>query len=298
MVKKDICLDEFRYKQVFDLSPEGIVIFNTKGKVLEANDRLLDWLGYKPKEIIGKNLIGLPFLSKTTKIEVMKNFAQRMMGKHIPDYEVEFKDKKGDIKIGLVRARPIKDKKGKIIQDFVMVSNITEKKKIEEALKESNTRYENMFYNMKRGMAIYKAIEKGRNFILIDINDYGAKISNVKIKEVIGKKVTEVFPGIKEMGLFKVFQEVYKTGKTKDHPISQYKDGEISQWFENTVYKLSEDEIVAIYKDVTDQENASEKLATKLEELEKMNKVMIGRELKMVKLKEEINKLKAQINGE
>jgi len=47
-----------------------------------------------------------------------------------------------------------------------------------------------------------------------------------------------------------------------------------------------------IDRDITEQKIAKEKIEEKIEELEKMNKLMIGRELKMVELKEEMQKLK------
>ena len=73
-----------------------------------------------------------------------------------------------------------------------------------------------------------------------------------KLKEkLIGKSVTEVFPGVKEFGLFDVFQRVYKTGTPEHHPISIYKDERIAGWRENYVYKLPSGRIVAVYDDIS-----------------------------------------------
>ena len=55
---------------------------------------------------------------------------------------------------------------------------------------------------------------------------------------VIGKRVTEIFPGIKDFGLFDVFQRVWKTGKPEHHPIAHYEDKRIEGWRENYIYKL------------------------------------------------------------
>ena len=121
-----------RYKQVFDLSPEGIVIFDKKGKIIDANNRLYDWLKYRPGDIKGKSLLRLPFISKKGKLVVAKKFASRMLGKNIAPYEIEFVAKDGKILIGLIRAMPIRDNRGKIVGDMVMVTEVTKEIKEEK----------------------------------------------------------------------------------------------------------------------------------------------------------------------
>jgi PAS domain S-box-containing protein len=77
----------------------------------------------------------------------------------------------------------------------------------------------------------------------VDFNRAAEEVENIKKEELIGKSVTEVFPGVKEFGLFDVFRRVYKTGTPEHHPISIYKDDRIAGWRENYVYRIS------IYKD-------------------------------------------------
>ncbi|GAH38501.1 unnamed protein product [marine sediment metagenome] len=125
---------EEKYRTIFESSPEAIVLFDKKGNVIDINDRIEDWLGYKPEDITRKNLAVFPFLSNRSKALALKKISQRMSGKEIPPFELEFTDKNGEIRIGLITASIIKDEKGKIIQNLVMISDITERKKVEEEL--------------------------------------------------------------------------------------------------------------------------------------------------------------------
>ena len=109
-------------------------------------------------------------------------------------------------------------------------------------------------------MAVYEAKNNGKDFIIKDFNRAAEKIEKVKKEDIIGKSVLKVFPGVKDLGLFKVFQEVYKTGKPQHHPISLYKDQRITGWRENYVYKLPSGEIVAVYDDITEHKQAEEEL--------------------------------------
>ena len=68
---------------------------------------------------------------------------------------------------------------------------------------------------------------------------------------VIGRRVTEVFPGIHDLGLFEVFQRVARTGQPEQLPLSQYEDDKIAGWRENRVFRLSSGELVAVYDDLT-----------------------------------------------
>jgi len=128
---------------------------------------------------------------------------------------------------------------------------IIERKRIEEALQKSDKRYKSLFENMKSGVAIYETVDDGNDFVFKDFNTAGEKIDSINRKDIIGKRVTEAFPGVKNLGLFEVFQRVWRTGESEFFPEAMYKDEHTTSWRENFVYKLPSGEIVAVYDDVT-----------------------------------------------
>jgi|GEM_PF-2890438 len=122
----------------------------------------------------------------------------------------------------------------------------------------SEERFRELFDNMASGVAVYKAVENGNDFVFVDFNKTAQKFDHVNRNEILGKKVTEIFPGVIEFGLLDVFRKVYQSGKGVRHPVSFYQDERVTAWRENFVYQLSSGEIVAIYDDLTQVKQAEQ----------------------------------------
>jgi len=149
----------------------------------------------------------------------------------------------------------------KLRQKITELEEMKNKSKIaEKSLLENENRFNELFNHISSGVAVYEAKDNGRDFIIKDFNRAAEKIDKIKKEEIVGKSVLKVFPGVKDLGLFKVFQEVYKTGKPQHYPISLYKDQRITGWRENYVYKIPLGEIVAVYDDIIERIQAEKEL--------------------------------------
>ncbi|NLD35872.1 MAG: response regulator [Desulfatiglans sp.] len=120
-----------------------------------------------------------------------------------------------------------------------------------EEIRKYQERHEGIFENTINAIAIYRPQDSGNDFIIVEFNRAAEKIEKVKRGDIVGKRVTEVFPGVIEFGLIEVFRRVLKTGIPERHPVRFYKDSRIVGWRENYVYRLPSDEIVAVYTDET-----------------------------------------------
>ncbi|MBN1957826.1 MAG: PAS domain S-box protein [Desulfuromonadales bacterium] len=148
-----------------------------------------------------------------------------------------------------------------------IATNITARKSADLARQKIEERYLQLFDNMSSGVAVFSATEDGQDFIIRDLNRAALKIEKVNKADVIGRRLTEVFPGVVEFGLFEVLQRVWRTGKTEQHPVTAYKDERIQGWRDNYVCKLPTGEVIAIYEDVTKQKQAEKDLLDQKESL-------------------------------
>ncbi len=129
-VKTEKALEESekKYRKIFENSPQGFILLDTEGHIIDVNRKICDWLGYQPDEMIGKDHILYPFLTQSGKITAMKKFGQRLLGKVLPAYDLEFVTKSGQKFLGEVLAMHIRDEKGKIVQILAMITDVTNRK--------------------------------------------------------------------------------------------------------------------------------------------------------------------------
>jgi PAS domain S-box-containing protein len=200
-----------KYRLIFDFSPEAIVILDLKGNVTDINGRVFDWLGFKPEEMIGKNLAQIPFLNKESLLRAQENFKKRMAGEKIPPYELDFVTKNGDKVVGRVMASQITDRNKKTTGLIVMISDITKYKEAEEDLKESEEKYRRLVELAQEG--IWLIDEKA---ITTFVNPRMAEILNYKPEEMIGRHLFS-FMDKKEVEIAQKNIERRKKGIKEQH---------------------------------------------------------------------------------
>lgn len=252
-----------------DIAEVILVALDKNGQITLINRKGCRILGYEQGQLIGKNWFET-CLPPENRDEVFEVFKQLMEGKieALEYFENPVLTRSGEVRLIAWHNANLKSEHGDIAGTLSSGQDITEQKQAEEELQKSEARYRELFENMSSGVAVYEAVNNGTDFVFKDFNKAGERIDNIKREDLMGRKVTEVFPGIKELGLLEVFQQVWRSGKPQHHPISLYRDRRILGWRENYVYKLPTGEIVAVYDDVTEQKKAENGLKNSLKEKE------------------------------
>jgi PAS domain S-box-containing protein len=189
----------------------------------------------------------------------------------------------GKLTVGYLEERPenyeglFQKEERALLNDIAeRVGRIIERIWAQEEVLKSEERFRELMLNMHSGVAVYEAVAGGEDFEIKDFNRMGEKIDHIDRDKVIGRRVTDVLPGFKDLGLFDVIQRVWKTGQPEYFSGGVYQDHRTPpSWLESYVYKLSSGEIVTVYQDVTKQ-----KLAQKaLEESEKRYRDLVENSL-------------------
>ena len=143
------------------------------------------------------------------------------------------------------------------IRDSVEAArDLTDLVRTHKAMQKSEERFRGIFDNMTSGVAIYEAVDEGKDFVFVDFNPAEEWIEKISRSDVVGKRLTAVFPHVAELGFLDVLQRVWRTGEPEYCPISHRKDAQAKGPRECYVYRLASGEIIAVYSDATKRKDA------------------------------------------
>jgi len=265
---------EAKFRELADLLPQTVFETDTEARLTYTNQFAFQTFGYTNEDFqIGLNALNM--LIPEQRDRAGRRFRRIMAGENLPEEEYMAQRKNGTTLPVIIYSSHIQRSGEKLGLRGIIV-DITERKQAEEALKENEQRFRELFNNMSSGVAIYNSPDNGERFVFTDLNESGLKNAQKTKDEVVGREVREVFPGVKELGLFDVFKRVWKTGIPEHHPSSIYKDNKLLLWVENYVCKLPSGELVAIYGDITAQkkaEQSKELLKKQLRQTQKLESI-------------------------
>jgi two-component system cell cycle sensor histidine kinase/response regulator CckA len=121
-------------------------------------------------------------------------------------------------------------------------------------------RFRELFGKYGSGIAFYKTVDDGRDFVLSDCNGALERITRLNREELIGKGVLDLFQSASDSGLFDDIHRVWKSGIPSHHPTTYYKDERNEGWREIYLYKVPSGDIAALYVDITSNRLLEEEL--------------------------------------
>jgi len=140
----------------------------------------------------------------------------------------------------------------------ILFTDISERKLAEKILRKSEERYHSLFDNMIDGFAYCKMLFDGstpQDFIYISVNT--SFYRQTGLKDVIGKKLSEVLPGSLESNpeLIKTYGRVSVSGGAERFETYVI---EINTWFLISIYSPEKDYFVAVFENITERKLAEE----------------------------------------
>lgn len=132
---------EERYRTIVKAANEGICVIGEENKIVFANDRLSEMLGYSVEELTGKSIF--EFLDEEGAAAATvgwwrgyKDFRERV--------EARLTSRDGSALWTIVSTTPLRDKDGKYTGTLVMLTDISKRKKAEELIKKNSEELKNL----------------------------------------------------------------------------------------------------------------------------------------------------------
>ena len=253
--------NEEKYRMVADYTFDWEYWTAPNGEYVYMSPSCERVTGYAPDEFLADPGLMLRIVHPDDSEEFARHKCETMhedCGPQVVEYRIVARG--GEVRWINHRCQSVRSVRGHSLGRRCTNRDVTARLLVQEELRASEERYRQMFENMSSGMVVYEAVDGGADFIIKSLNEAAERIEQIRREEVVGRRVAEIFPGVKDFGLLEVLDRVWRTGESEEYPASFYHDARISGWRENFVYKLPTGEIASIYDDVTERKQAEEEL--------------------------------------
>ena len=250
-IQEELHISEKKYRQLVELAQEGIWSINSESRTTYVNPHMSIMLGYDVEEMIGVPIFhfmdkgGIDYAS--TKIEQRKDGISER-------HEFEFICKDGNRIYTSMATSPINSEEGDYLGAIALITDITESKRIEDELRRREQLYRSLFENMLNGFAYCQINlnnqDEPEDFTYLAVNMAFETLTG--LKDVVGKRVSTVIPGIKESNpdIFEIYGRVAKGGQPERFETYIVP---LQMWLWISVYCPGEGFFVAVFDVVTEQ---------------------------------------------
>ena len=248
---------EERFRRLVETMRDGLGVQDENGLITYVNERACELSGFSRDELIGRpavDLIDEPFQKMFA-----EEFSRRREGKS-SSYEITWRRKDGSKLPAIMASTPVFDSEGKFRGSFGIITDITQRKRAEEALRESEERYRGIVETQTE--LICRFLPDGT---LTFVNDTICRFLGERSEELIGKSFYPYIHPDDRQKTRKNLESLSKEnriGTNEERVIMP--DGEIHwwQWSNQALFdeQDSKVELQSVGRDITKRKKAEDAL--------------------------------------
>jgi PAS domain S-box-containing protein len=251
-----------RLAAIVDSSQDAIISKNLDGTITSWNPAAQKLFGYTPEEMIGNSITRL--LPPDRLEEETRIIEQLKKGERVEHFDSIRIDKKGRALDISLTISPIRDASGQIVGASKIARDITIQKKLNDALQKSEKKFRNIIEKAPMGIVILQV--EGLTFEMV--NEAYAKIIGKRENDLIGKRLLDVLPNLRNQGIKELLEGIYESKKSVseiEFKVELERRGKTeSAYFNFICHPLEENDkakLILLINEVTDEVKARQILA-------------------------------------
>lgn len=252
-----------KYRLIFENIRDIYYEVSIDGIILEISPSVALYIDYSREEVIGKNILDY-YAEPEQRESFLGTIAKYGI---VIDYELLFKNKRGEILTGSVNAKLIVDETNQPLKIIGSIRDVTARKKAEIALQESRLFVQQMIANAGEGIIVYD-----RDLKYVVWNPFMECLTGIASESIIGQSALERFPYIREQGIDMLLNralngETVSSADISFHVYSMDRHGWVSGLY--SPQRNAAGEIIGVIgmiRDVTESHRIKEELEQRIQE--------------------------------
>jgi PAS domain S-box-containing protein len=282
---------EEKFRLIAENSIDCIWVVDTRLRFTYLSPSVERIMGFKPEQWVGTKLSSHFKKKEFLKVGILaaKTIKNYKTFTHVT-FETKMLNSKNDEVDVEISSNVLLNNQGKLIGLQGITRDIAERKAAQEAIRESEERYKTLIEVAMDGILIADIETKRFEYA----NPALCKMLGYSAEELKGMSISDIHPKDNFEHVISEFEAQARGEKI----LAQYipclrKDGTIIYADINTTVALVDGKKcnIGFFRDITKRKAAEEESKKKADELERFNRLAVGRELKMIELKKEINAL-------
>ena len=281
---------------IVDSSDDAIISKTLDGVITTWNKAAERIYGYQAAEIIGHSISLLMPSDRAN--EMVETLDLIRTGERVGPYQTTRRRKDGTTIAISLTVSPVHDAAGRIVGASTIARDITERERVQEQLRSASQYARSLIEASLDPLVTISPAGK-----ITDVNEATIRVTGVARGQLVGTDFCDYFTEPDRAR--EAYRQVFAQGFVTDYPLTiRHTGGDLTDVLYNaSVYNDAGGEVLGVFaaaRDVTAQKRAESEVAKqrareldRLAELERFQKLTVGRELRMIELKKEIEDLRA-----
>jgi len=243
--------------EVFESSLDGILILDNQYRILAANRAANSFLSTTKKIKIGSPLE-----------DVMPQWTEYLSRiQTTTDQEHGYVFLRGD-RIFEIRLVFINNNTYDSDRKLLFIRDETLRLRAQHEMEINQKKYHALYENMLNGVIVFQTDNEGHNFSIQTLNQYASDNLKLNVKDTDHQKFNDLLPVQSFKVLWDAIPQVWLSAEPAHLPIIKTHEEDHYVWREFSLYKFSDTEVIALYKDISEEMCAKENLTLTNRELQ------------------------------